>query len=182
MLNLNLLDHDRRARLTELARVRAMIGLVSILFGILLVVSGGLIGINFLLQNHYRGQQTELLTVKTTTRGGALSLTETTLRFNQELATLKPIVVDPMLDQLLIALAEAIPSSVHLTSLSIATSKTELTFTGIAQTRNDIPALEKNLKALLALNSVTLDSNLNERTNVTVAGHATFDPTKLHNQ
>lgn len=174
-LNVNLLDRERQAGLAELIRTRSMVGVTTWLLVTLLVTAGGLVGLNLFFQYRLSGQQAELLAVKSTARGGALSLIESTQRFNQQLTVLRPIIADPALDQLLISIAQTLPDGVRLTSLSVEVTGRELVFSAIASTRNDVPELEKSLKAITALSNITLRSNLNERTNVSVGGNATVN-------
>ncbi|MBI4090097.1 MAG: hypothetical protein HY421_01720 [Candidatus Kerfeldbacteria bacterium] len=181
-LALNLLDRERRARLDELAQARMIAGLSTWLLVIALLTTGGLIGCNLYLESRLDQEQTQLATVKRTARGGALSLIESTERFNQQLSAVSPIAADPAVDQLLIVLSQSLPSGVRLTALSVSVTNREISLSAVAATRNAIPELEGSLKSIPALSDVALRSNLNERTNVNVSANAVFSPETLNQQ
>lgn len=167
MTELNLLNPTRLRALSSQAGGRRAARASIVVVVILALTSGVLWSIMMTLDQKAEQYNLELNRTRLVSPTGKdLPVTETTKRINRRLATLKPILDDPLVSPIIQKFSDALPAGVSLTSLQFDTKSAVITARGVASTRNQIPELQAGLDALDLIIKPVVKSNINDRTNV----------------
>lgn len=177
MSDLNLLNPTRLRTLSMQESGRRAARTSIVIIGILLLTGAALWSISMSLEQKASQYNRELNQTRLVSPTGKdLPVTETTKRINVRLATLKPILDDPLISPIVQKFTAALPAGVSLISLQIDTKSGVITARGVASTRNQIPELQAGLDALDIITKPIVKSNINDRTNVQFDLTATLKP------
>lgn len=180
MFDLNLLDTNRKSSLRDQGRARRLAHFFLYIIVVLVIEALAVLEFRIRINERYQSAVQELESTNiSTTNGKALPVHETTKKINDYLHILDPIAHDAAADRLLDDIRNNLPRGFRLTAVTFSSPTNELELIGTAAIRNDIPAFEKNLGAIPYLEKISIQSNLNERTNIAVTLSAHVDRVKI---
>lgn len=167
MINLNLLPDDRRAAIDVGRRARAVLRLMAILVLIVTLNGAALMLIQLRLTDRDAQATKEYQSsIIVSPSGKTLPILETTRRLNRRLTALQPLLETATVISPLVQLPNHFPKGIYITSLSLSSKTRQVVARGIAQSRNDIPTLQKNFEESEFFSDVKIKSNINDRTNI----------------
>ncbi len=182
MIRLNVIGQKELRNISDLIRSHTMTLSLSVTIGICVMTIGALAVAQTYFNITLSTVVDELSSTKIVSPAGeTLPVLELTNTINEQLAVLEAPLVDYHFDAVLIDVANATPSGISYTSISISTKTSELAAQGFATSRNEVPILESSLTKMPYLTDVVIQSSLNERTRIPVTITATIDTTKFRN-
>jgi len=164
---MNLLNPERIQKIADATLLRIVVRTGTVVTLIIAVTTVALTGIHMMLGQRLKEVQSELARTQVVSPTGAsLPVQETTKRINRRLGLINSLLAPSFLEERVQAVAEVLPDGIRLSQLAYSHSTQRLTLGGKAESRSAIPSLQSGLDGLEFIQSFSIASDINQRTDI----------------
>lgn len=182
MYDLNIMPAENKRTLHDIAVTRTVVRISIRLWILIVLLVLFLFGTQQYFNDRIQSEQKMLDGIKITKNDGQLPINDIIRTINSETLLISPYTRERTMDTILVSIASAIPTDITITNLSYIAKTNELSITGIAETRKDLPIFEQSMAALPILTSVSVTSSISDREKIPVSLNAQVTPAGTNKQ